>query len=533
MVDLAAIGDITELTYLNTLEPIAICAMGALLVVLSIRLYRHGILQLPSAVALGISGGLAVAWKYADIAFLPADVRLPFEVAEVQFFVSLSICMTLFALDVFTNQAHDLARAEEMLARQAIELEKAAVVSQMAAIIESAAEAIIGQSTDGEIVSWNAAAASIFGHTLDDVRGKRLADLVDPSSRTEFEIAVSRALQGDRVENFDAVCLRSSGNLFDAVMTVSSIKDAEGSITGVSIMARDVTDLKRSQELQKMALSDELTGLYNRRGFLAHAEVIAERAARDGKPFTLLFIDLNGLKKINDNLGHGAGDEAIASAASVLKSTFRDTDVLARVGGDEFCVILGGEGEVDGATPLTRLQTMIDIENLQNDRSYKLSLSVGSTQFDPTAPCSIEELMGRADEAMYNQKLSPARRFRLLVGDDDVSVCKLVEALFSEDFEVVSAYSGKDVLRLAPDAKPDLILLDLHFNDMLGTDVVKALREMPSLKLTPVIMITGAGDATSELQSLRAGVDDYVEKPFDEEALRARMDIVMRRNLRR
>jgi len=527
------ITNVAELEYWDTLEPIAIFAMGVALMILARRLYTRDVLRLPSAIALGIAGLFAFAWKYPDIVIIPEELALPFKTAEVQFFVSLSIAMTLFALDVFTVQARALVRAEETLRRQAAELEKAAVLQQMAAIIESSDDAIIGQGTDGSILSWNSSAERIFGYSVEEAQGRELAAFVDPSSHEPFESGFQDALSGSKVDNLEIVCNRSNQSLFDALVTLSPIKDAAGEITGVSCIARDVTELKRSEELRKLALTDELTGLNNRRGFLALAEHQAEVAQSTGKAFTLLFIDLNGLKQINDNLGHKEGDRAIADAAQILRETFRDTDILARVGGDEFCVLLTEIKGPAADTSIPRLQTRLDIHNLQSDRPFKVALSVGAAEYEPAHPCSITELMQRADESMYRQKLTEKKRHRLLICDDDPSICSLVEVLFSDDYDVFPALTGKDALQVAQIERPDLVLMDLNLPDMTGTEVARQLRNSPLTKLTPIIMITGAGGGHAEIESLRAGVDDYVEKPFDEDALRVRMENVIKRATRR
>lgn len=522
-----------DVQFVDVFEPIAITGMGVALVILAFQLFRRNVLGMPPAVALGISGFLAAAWKYPDLVITPDELRLPFEVAEVQFFVSLSICMTLFALDVFIGQARALAKAEETLALQRAELEKAAVLQQMAAIIESSDDAIIGATYDGAITSWNKAAETIFGEGIRQTQGKLLTSLVELGVQAEIWAKIDDARRGQRVENFETICERSDGNLFDAVWTLAPIRDAAGTVTGVSVIARDITEAKRAQELREMAHTDELTGLSNRRRFTLLAERQAAEARQTGKPFTVLFIDLNGLKNINDNLGHQEGDQAIIDAANILRSTFRDSDVLARLGGDEFCVLLPEDSPEDAESPIARLQAMTDIHNMQSNRPYKVGMSVGTARFDPTEPISIEDLIERADAAMYDHKISGRRRYRLLIGDDDPSVCSLVEVMFSDDYDVTKAYNGKQIIELATKQRPDLILLDLNLPDMMGTEVAKELRDGASTRMIPIIMITGAGSSHAEIDSLKAGVDDYVQKPFEEDALRARMDLVLKRSLRR
>lgn len=521
-----------EVDFLDVFEPIALTGMGAALVLLSMKLFRAGILRMPAAVSLGIAGVLAVAWKYPDLTFMPDDVRLPFEVAQVQFFVALSICMTLFALEVFIGQARALAKAEEMLALQAAELEKTAVLAQMAAIIESSDDAIVSQSLDGTIVTWNRSADGIFGCSLEEARGRSVADFVADSERQMFLSALNRARAGQHVADLELLCKTVSGRPFQGSLTLAPIKDATREVTGISVVARDLSETKRAEEMEQLAVTDELTGLNNRRGFLFAAEELAQESTRTGKPFTVMFVDLNGLKEINDNLGHQEGDAAIADAGSILRSTFRENDVVGRLGGDEFCILLMDDKQ-QAQSPLTRLEAMTDIHNLQSGRPYKVSMSVGTSVFDPTRPLPIEDLIEEADRQMYEHKMTGTRRYRLLVGDDDPSICSLAEAMFGDEYDVTIAYTGKQVIQAAEATRPDLVLLDLHLPDMLGTEVVAQLRTNPNTKLTPVIMITGAGDHSTELDSLRAGVEDYVEKPFDEDKLRARMEITLKRKLRR
>jgi CheY-like chemotaxis protein len=123
-------------------------------------------------------------------------------------------------------------------------------------------------------------------------------------------------------------------------------------------------------------------------------------------------------------------------------------------------------------------------------------------------------------------------RLRVLVVDDDPSLRKLAAAMFAGDFEVLVAENGEEGLKRATLERPDLILLDLKLPDISGQEVARRLRRSAATSLIPVIMITGHDDPASEIESLRAGVDDYVAKPFDEEALRARMESVLRRSIR-
>lgn len=515
------------------LESILVIVMGLALIGLSHYLGARDIFRFPAAVTLAFSGLLAIVWHVPEVIDMPEELELPFQVAELLFFAAISLAMTLFALDVFIGQARSLARAGETLARQSAELERAAVARQMAAIVESSNDAIFGRDLEGHVMSWNPAAERLHGFSADEVVGKSYTELIPEDKRQEGAEVWQRVLEGEPIQNLDTVRLHKDGSLLDVSLTLSPIRDADGQVIGISTIARDISEKKRSEELRRLALLDELTGLNNRRGFMLLADHQMSVARRDKKPLALLFIDLNNLKTINDNFGHKEGDRAISDAAEILRETFRESDIVARVGGDEFCVLMTADNELDIDTPVGRLNTNVELHNAQGTRPYKVSLSVGKANYDPHQPVPIEDLMRQADVLMYQAKMSKANRPRLLVGDDDVSVRSDAERSFGDDFEVITAQNGEEVIRRATLERPDVILLDYSMPDLVGTDVARRLRQAPSTSGIPLIMIASHGDGSTELESLRAGADEYVLRPFDHEALQVRMENLMKRALRR
>lgn len=157
-------------------------------------------------------------------------------------------------------------------------------------------------------------------------------------------------------------------------------------------------------EVHALSLTDGLTGLYNRRGFVTLAEQQLKVARHSQRGVILIFADLDRLKHINDTFGHQAGDEALVSAAGILERTFRASDILARIGGDEFAA-LAIRGNDDGVHAIPeRLQKMTAEHNIAKPRPWKLSMSIGAMYFDPKEDLSIEDMMKRADQAMYQQK---------------------------------------------------------------------------------------------------------------------------------
>jgi diguanylate cyclase (GGDEF)-like protein len=240
---------------------------------------------------------------------------------------------------------------------------------------------------------------------------------MDPDPHFGFDIPALDLPQGkEAVEQIlQAVFAKANGELARLLQDVRT-KSAAGQLgtaqngsTNKLLMRAIQCAVKQymlQAELGSLALSDELTGVYNRRGFLALAERQLKLGRRSGRAILVFFADVDGLKQINDKFGHKEGDLALVHAAQVLEKTFRDSDVIARFGGDEFAVLaleVSGHSE---STIRARLDRNLKELNARYSRCT-LSISLGAARFDPTSPrspASIEQLMIRADEAMYEEK---------------------------------------------------------------------------------------------------------------------------------
>ncbi len=165
-----------------------------------------------------------------------------------------------------------------------------------------------------------------------------------------------------------------------------------------------IRHVKLQEKLRVLSITDELTGLYNRRGFFALAEQQLKLSNRLKKGIFMLYADLDNLKGINDALGHQEGDLVLVDTANILKESFRESDIIARIGGDEFVVLPIGTGGDSIEAVTTRLQRNIDNYNMRRNRTYRLSLSFGVPYYDPENPCSIDELLAEGDRLMYEQK---------------------------------------------------------------------------------------------------------------------------------
>lgn len=198
------------------------------------------------------------------------------------------------------------------------------------------------------------------------------------------------------------------------------LRDREGNIVGLFGISRDITDRKlneqrlaaqaeqlaeQTRELEQLMLIDDLTGLFNRRGLQLVGEQALYKARRDGTGVTLLFLDLDGLKHINDTLGHKIGDDAIAALAEVIRDVARESDVAARIGGDEFAMLLFDQGGESAAHVIERICEGAACAREARSLPFDLSVSVGMCDIDPRTPGSIDDLLAHADRSMYEEKL--------------------------------------------------------------------------------------------------------------------------------
>lgn len=157
-------------------------------------------------------------------------------------------------------------------------------------------------------------------------------------------------------------------------------------------------------ELNTRSLVDPLTNLYNRRAFFALADRQIHIADRSQRGLLALFMDVDNFKQINDSLGHMIGDEVLEVVASVLRDTFRHSDILARLGGDEFAVLAIEIDNKDGEAVIRRLKQNLESRMRQMPDLSELSVSIGLARYDPTQPCSVNDLLGLADARMYAEK---------------------------------------------------------------------------------------------------------------------------------
>lgn len=292
-------------------------------------------------------------------------------------------------------------RAERLSAREREARDAAAAAERRTrGILEGFADGLVMLDREGRFTYVNRAAQHLLRRPGEELLGREARAVFPPSLYLDFYRELQRGAASQAPVRFEA----SAPD--DVWIEVHAAPSREG----VAMYFRDVTERRRHEEkLRSMTLIDELTGLYNRRGFFALAEKQCKLAARKQRAMILVFADLDDLKGINDTFGHVAGDQALFEAAAVLRHTFRETDVVARIGGDEFAALVLESVPDTAPLLLRRLEANLEQANAEGTLPFDLSLSYGVATFDGASASPIDELLSLADHRMYEHKRAKRR----------------------------------------------------------------------------------------------------------------------------
>lgn len=281
--------------------------------------------------------------------------------------------------------------------------------SKYGSLFNHSNDGIFIQDLEGNILDANLKMLDMFGATEPEMLSSKVVGLHAPEA-SEQAVDALRGIIKDGHLRYEVPFKKRDGRMFLAEVS-SSIIRTEGKKVIQSIV-RDVTDRKEFEDrLRSMSITDELTGLLNRRGFLTLANQQLKIANRSKRAMYLLFADVDGLKKINDTLGHPEGDRALLEIAGLFRTNVRESDIVARYGGDEFVALMVDMEQSNNGSFITdRLYKKLEALNTQEDRRYQLSLSLGLARYDPQSPCPVEDLLTEADSSMYEQKRSKAKK---------------------------------------------------------------------------------------------------------------------------
>lgn len=296
---------------------------------------------------------------------------------------------------------------QDITAQKKIEQQLLESREQYRQIVDLASDLIYKIDNCGEFTYVNPSVLKTLNYSADELLGFRYTKVVHKKFRWQLRETFREQLaQRTPTTYSEFVVLNKEGKEVWVGQHAQLIYHDE-IVVGLQAISRDITQKKHTEaELRQLSLTDELTGLYNRRGFLALAEHQLRLAAnkKNGNKLLVIYIDLDELKYINDTFGHDEGSNAIISTAKLLKESFRQTDLIARFGGDEFVVMANETSEENTGMILGRMQVIFEKYNLLRRHPFELLFSYGVAKFESHDPVKIEELLKKADENMYIHK---------------------------------------------------------------------------------------------------------------------------------
>ncbi len=354
----------------------------------------------------------------------PAEVALLHRAAAAGAAVIVSILVLqglLVVRPAIARLRHEREIRERGLAKrqQAVETARAAGArlveseTRFRSSFDSAAVGMAIVSFTGRLMEVNRSLADMLGYQEEVLARMDLRELTHPED-LDTSLAQLGELASGRVRSYrlEQRYLRRDGAVVWALLAVSSVRDAEERPVYAVAQVEDITARKRAEEnaeryaaeLRSLALTDDLTSVYNRRGFRLLAEQICLAQRRSAEPLMLVAVDLDHLKVINDTWGHAAGDRALLIVATALASTFRTSDVIGRMGGDEFLCLLPNATDVDPERLRARLESSMARLSADLKEEFAVTATVGIAVAPPAAAVDLDRLMREADQKLYDAK---------------------------------------------------------------------------------------------------------------------------------
>lgn len=301
---------------------------------------------------------------------------------------------------VFVGTVHDITKAKNA------QIAEEASRSLHQLIVERSPDAIAILTKGGIIETANSQALELFGfHDASEIVGQHVISLVAQDELGRGKRDIKRLVVRGELQDSEHKLVKADGSTFWAEVSGRRLPAVAGAPAGYFVLVRDISKRKMLESsLRSLSITDDLTGLYNRRGFTLAAEQELKHAKRTKSGIVFLFFDMDRLKAINDHFGHAEGDQALVQAADMLRSSFRNSDIIGRWGGDEFAVLALDVPSGCVEVLHRRLDDNVSRRNSREDISYLITFSSGLVRFDPENPISLQDMEKIADELMYSQK---------------------------------------------------------------------------------------------------------------------------------
>ncbi len=258
--------------------------------------------------------------------------------------------------------------------------------------------------TEGRFIFLNPAWEN-YGYTVDEMLSRPFSEFQMSEAAAHYVNAFRNCLIGEQIIGHETTYYSKKGDEVYLAINMIPLYDSSGAIAGTQGTAFDITERKHADELlQYISAKDELTGLYNLHTFLSMTEQQIKSAHREKMQMLIIYAGVDGMQNINEEYGQEAGDQLLIDIANILRKTFREADIFARTGGDEFVISTLVTSEDIETMIMERLNISIEEYNSDNDRSIQLSMSFGTAFYDPENPVAIDDVLSTADDRMHDNK---------------------------------------------------------------------------------------------------------------------------------
>ncbi len=308
----------------------------------------------------------------------------------------------------FVGITKDITNLKEAMESQA----------RLASVVENTDDAVLGILLDGTITLWNRAAKTIFGYTETEIVGQHISILIPKDYEHEPAYLIETVKRGEVLTNFETKRFRKDGSVIDVALTLSPFHDSNGNVVGISSIARDIRPQKMLlqekedliKKLEAVTLTDALTGLWNRRGFAQRLDNELARFRRNRRPFSILLLDIDHFKKVNDTFGHSAGDRVLEELSLKLKVNMREMDTVCRWGGEEFLIMVV-ETDLAGAKRFAEKIRMAaeGMKVIFDGHTIPVTVSIGVSEF-LRLDSSFDVILKEADTRLYQAKAEGRNR---------------------------------------------------------------------------------------------------------------------------